>query len=269
MSFETDHLAIAQQAIDIGSELIRGCGPVQIIAKGDRDFVSDVDVAIERRVRAFLKSRAPDVGFLGEEEGWRTGPTDQIYWALDPIDGTSNFLKQLPLCAISLALVVGDRAILGAIDLPFMNMRYTAVQGQGAYRAGQRLRASQTANLPDAIVAMGDYAVGEHAEDKNRLRLAVTHQLAASAHRVRMFGSAAIDLAWTAEGRIDASIILSNKPWDTAAGVLLAREAGAKVIDLAGADHAIHSGSTIAVAPRLVDSVAGLLGRATSDVPAV
>lgn len=113
--------------------------------------------------------------------------------------------------------------------------------------------------LRDAIVAIGDYAVGENAAKKNVLRLAVTRKLAESAQRVRMTGSAAVDLAWLAEGKIDAVVMMSNKPWDTAAGVAIAREAGASILDKDGSPHALDSATTIGAGANIVRELLDLI----------
>ena len=105
--------------------------------------------------------------------------------------------------------------------------------------------------LADALISIDRYAFGEDAERKNRWRMRLTERLAHDAQRVRMLGSSAIDLAWTAEGRLDACIQLGNKPWDTSAGELIAREAGARVLDHDGSEHSERSRSTIAVTPAL------------------
>lgn len=261
----TDLLRVAEDALDVARELVLQRTLGRVRAKDDRDFVSDLDISVEREVRALLRSQTPDIGFLGEEEGWSQNAHHKLFWVLDPIDGTTNLVKSIPLCAVSLALIENDRPCVGVVDAPFLDLRYTAVAGQGAYLADRRLTTSTARRIEDAVVAFGDYAVGEGAEMKNRLRLAVTKQLAATVQRIRMLGSAALDLAWIAEGKLDASIILSNKPWDTAAGVLLAREAGATVVDSVGADHTIHSDTTIAAAPPLIDAVVGLVARAADS----
>ncbi len=121
------------------------------------------------------------------------------------------------------------------------------------------MRASRTSELTKAIVSIGDYAVGINAEAKNQQRLRLTTLLAERVERVRMFGSAAIDLAWVAEGRTDATVILANKPWDTAAGVLVAREAGALVLDSSGESHTFHSSDTIAACPGIADAIVSLV----------
>ncbi len=205
----------------------------------------------------------PHIGFFGEEEG-RVGDDDELRWVLDPLDGTVNFVHGLPLYAVSLALMSGQQPVLGVIDLPALNTRIHAAAGLGAFCGEQQLTAPPPpVDLDAAIVALGDYAVGERAEMKNRARLAVTAGLAAKVLRVRMLGAAAIDLAWLAQGLIDASVTLSNNPWDMAAGVVLARETGHHVVDTNGDDYSLQSKATITAHP---DILPALL--ATLDLPA-
>ncbi|MFI7095443.1 inositol monophosphatase family protein [Streptomyces lydicus] len=175
------------------------------------------------------------------------------------MDGTANLVSGLPLCGVSLGLIERGTAVLGVIDLPFLQERYRAADGEGAYCAGQRIAPSPKTQLHDAIVAIGDYAVGDSAAERNLQRLEITRLLAARALRVRMLGSAAIDLAWVAAGRLDASIALSNHPWDMAAGVAIAREAGARVMAADGRPHEVASASTVTAAPGLAKEVLNLL----------
>src|SRR6202000_703093 len=105
--------------------------------------------------------------------------------------------------------------------------------------------------LTTSVVSLGDYAVGPGAADQNRLRLALTAELIPRVERIRMIGAATLDLAFVAEGALDACIMMSNKPWDTAAGTLIAREAGAEVTDIHGNPHTYESCSTIASAPAI------------------
>jgi myo-inositol-1(or 4)-monophosphatase len=181
-------------------------------------------------------------------------------WALDPVDGTANFLHGIPLCGVPLGLVDKDTPhTLGMIDLPFLNLPYSAAEGVGAVANVSDMRVSDARELQAAIVAIGDYAVGENAHERNRPRLALTEELAARVQRIRMFGSAAIDLAWVADGKIDANIMLSNNLWDTAAGVIVAREAGAAVVDLDGSPHSMTAQATIAASPKLMADLVKLI----------
>ncbi|HEX5403526.1 MAG TPA: inositol monophosphatase family protein [Pseudonocardiaceae bacterium] len=251
---------IARRAVELAAELVRTSTPHQITEKSDRDTVTDVDVKVEQEVRAFLSRETPGYGFLGEEEG-QVG--DEVnMWTLDPIDGTSNFAHGLPLCAVSLALVREGWPIVAEITAPLLGLRYSAIRGEGAFANSTRMHASRTAELSKAIVSIGDYAVGEGAKAKNERRLRLTALLAERVERVRMFGSAAIDLAWVAEGRTDATVMLANKPWDTAAGVLIAREAGALAFDSAGDPHTPRSSATIVAAAGIADAVASVVQQA-------
>lgn len=252
-------LPLAEAAVDLARDIVRTHAPGVVTAKGDRDPASEVDYAVERAVRDLLREQTPHVGFLGEEEGGESG---ELFWALDPMDGTVNFLHDLPLCAVALGLVHCGRPMVGVVDLPFLGLRYSAAAGAGAYAGGTRLRTSPARSLREAVVAVGDYAVGDRAEARNRARLAISQRLAGRAERVRMLGSAVIDLTWVAAGSLGASVMLSNKPWETAAGVLLAREAGALVLDREGRPHTLESTSTVAVAPALADELLELLATA-------
>jgi myo-inositol-1(or 4)-monophosphatase len=261
---QRQYLAIARRAVAEAAEVIRTRAPGKLTEKGDRDPASEVDLAVERFVRDFLHNKTPEIAFLGEEEGGQ--PTGRgLLWMLDPIDGTVNFLHGFPLCAVSLSLCDTTTVVAAVIDLPFIGTQYTALLGQGAYADDKQLRVSQTSTLADALISIDQYAFGDDAERKNRLRLRLTERLAHDAQRVRMLGASAIDLAWTAEGRLDACIMLGNKPWDTSAGVLIAREAGARVLDHDGSDHSPQSSSTIAVTPTLEADLMAAVQAALSE----
>jgi myo-inositol-1(or 4)-monophosphatase len=252
-------LAVAQQAVQIGSELILTSVPHEVRTKGDRDIVTDVDVKIEQEIRSYLRQATPNIGFLGEEEGQVPDANQETVWTLDPIDGTSNFAHRIPLCAVSLALVSEHLPLVAAIALPYLDLQYHAVRGGGAFVNDEKIHTSRTSDLAKAIISIGDYAVGTNAQEKNKPRLRLTALLAERIERVRMFGSAAIDLVWVAEGRTDATVILANKPWDTAAGVLIAREAGAVVTDAHGQPHTFASAATIAASPGVADDLYALV----------
>jgi myo-inositol-1(or 4)-monophosphatase len=240
---------IAEQAVGLGYDIVKNTTPAEIRHKGDCGVVTDVDVTVENEVREFLKRMTPGIDFLGEEEAGTVAlDGEHDVWTLDPVDGTSNFADGIPLCAVSLALVRDGEPIVAAIVAPFLGLRYVAAKGKGAFGNGRQLRVSEPISLAQAIVSIGDYAVGVHATLKNRQRLRLTALLADRVERIRMFGSAALDLVWVAEGRTNATVIMANKPWGTAAGALIARESGAAVIDISGASHSFRSGQIIAVA---------------------
>lgn len=258
----TGLLAIAREAAALGAALLSNATPGVVHAKGDRDFVSELDLEIQRTVQEYLDAATPRIGFLGEEAGAGTPAdpgADQV-WILDPIDGTSNFVHGLPLCAVSLALVRGGRPVVGVICAPLLGFEYYAAEGGGAYLDGESLTVGRARHLGEAIVSIGDYAVGDRAVAANRERFALTRRLAADVERIRMFGSAALDLAWVAEGRTDGCVILSNKPWDMAAGVVIARESGAVVTDSDGTDYSLRARHTVAANPAVSGALVRLLG---------
>ncbi|WP_017595307.1 inositol monophosphatase family protein [Nocardiopsis potens] len=254
-------LPLAREAVARARRIVRSRVPAAVTAKGDRDLVTDVDLAVEEEVRSFLARETPEIGLLGEEHGL-SGAADGPRWVLDPIDGTANFARGIPLCAVSLGLLTGGRSVLAVIDHPFLGVVYTAVQGGGAHAGGEPIRVSAETDPARAAVAIGDFARGEGAAERNRVRLALMERLGGRVQRLRMFGAAAVDLAWTASGRIDAAVILANLPWDTSAGALLVREAGGLVLDADGSEHTADSAATIAVAPGLRGMVLDELGRA-------
>jgi myo-inositol-1(or 4)-monophosphatase len=257
-------LAIAKQVTALASELVRSKSPHMLTSKGDRDLTSDVDIAVEQFVRDFLREHTPGLGFVGEEGG-DTDRTDGLRWVLDPVDGTINFIHGLPLCAVSLSLLKDDSAIIGVIDMPFLEAQYYALINHGSYVKNQRLHVSATQALSTALVSIDQYTFGAGSEYKNLIRRRLVEHLAPRVQRVRMLGASSIDLAWTAHGRLDACIMLGNKPWDTSAGVLIAREAGARVLDLHGANHAMDSSATIAVTSSLEHELMAAIGGAIAD----
>jgi len=262
VSTYSELLPIAREAVRLAHRIFTRA-PLSVAGKGERDLVTDVDLAVEDGLREFLARETPHIGMLGEEHG-RTG-SDALWWALDPVDGTANFARGIPLCAVSLGLVAGPRSVLAVIDAPFFGVTYSAVAGHGAFAGDERISCSGAGDLADAMISVGDFAIGDGAAAKNRIRIALLDSLGARAQRIRMIGTAAIDLAWVAHGRLDASIILANMPWDTMAGVLLVREAGGLVLDSDDTEHTVDSAATIAVSPDLRAPVMAALREASQS----
>jgi myo-inositol-1(or 4)-monophosphatase len=252
-------LSIAGGAVDGAARLlVHGRSHLGgLIAKGDRDYASRVDFQIEDFVRNALASTAQGIPFLGEERGGHLHAP--LLWALDPVDGTTNFIKGSPLCAVSLALLSEGQPVFGIVDLPLLGERYVARAGGGAYLNGARLRLPDVHRISDAVVGITDFAVADDRLVENPIHVALLAQLATRALGVRVHGSAALDLAWLAAGRLGASMMLSNRAWDVSAGVLLAREAGGLTYDFDGSEHDVDSRFTIASAPSLKGSLLELL----------
>ena len=232
-----------------------------LIAKGDRDYASRVDFQIEDSIRDALGRVGHDIPFLGEERGGHLHAP--LLWVLDPVDGTTNFIKGSPLCAISLALLSEGQPIFGIIELPLLGERYVARAGAGAYLNGSPLHVPDAHRLDDIVVGITDFAVADDRSTENPIHIALLAQVAPRALGVRAHGSAALDLAWLAAGRLGASVMLSNRAWDVSAGVLLAREAGALTYDWDGSEHSVDSRFTIASAPGLKSSLLEMLAAAS------
>ncbi|GAB2554916.1 inositol monophosphatase family protein [Kribbella endophytica] len=254
-------LEIAEGAVAVAADLVESREPGALHSKGDRDMASDTDIAVEQTVREHLAKVTPEIAFLGEEEGAHPG-SGELSWVLDPIDGTVNYIHGVPLWGISLGLVDGNKQVAGVLDFPMLGTRYLAADGLGATRNGDPIQASKTTELSEALVMAGDFAVGADADEKNRPRLALINLLLPRVQRVRMLGTAALHMALVADGSLDAAIMFSNKPWDTSAGSIIARESGAVVVDVDGSPHDVASSATILLAPGIAEELLPLIQQA-------
>lgn len=248
----------ATTAINVALDLLRTSSNTERIYKTGRDYATTADFAIEDAVRDLLTSSTPDIGFLGEERG-HTGNTER-YWCLDPIDGTTNYTHGLPNYGVALALIEDGQPTFGIVALPAHGERY--ITRDGVVLNDAPVTVSATDTLSEAVVSVGDFATGTGSVETNRRRIATIARLANTVARVRMLGSAATDLAWLAAGRLDAVVIDANKPWDMAAGVAIARAAGATITHADGAPYTLAGPDLIAAAPhvhaRLLAVVASL-----------
>lgn len=261
----TELLQVALRAMDIAVATMTRSRPARVIAKGHRDMVSDIDLAVQDAVSEFLAEETPNIAFVSEERQRDESELPGAAWTLDPIDGTANFLRDIPLCGISLALIEDSQPMLGVIDLPYLSTRYQALHDHGAHVGSRRLHVSDVTELSSAIVALGDYRVDPAEEYKNQLQFRLAEHLAHTTLRVRMLGSAAADLAWLADGHVDISITLLNNSWDMAAGVVIAREAGAIVMDLDGKPYSSESAATLATTPHLRRALLDLVASTRAD----
>lgn len=269
MKVDAGVLLAAERAVDSGTALLRrGRRDVgSVVAKGDRDYATEVDFRIEETIRTALREAAPEVAFLGEEEGKVDGAAEGM-WVLDPIDGTVNFANGSPLCAISLALVQEGQPVLGIIDLPLMGERYLATRDGGAFLNGQSIKVVEKAGLHEAMVGFADFAVGPRAKVENGVHRELMDLLVPRCLRLRVHGSECLDLAWLAAGRLDISVMLSSQPWDVTAGVLIAQEASAKAFDHGGDPWTPQAEFTICCTPGLVDELLPLVQEAVEAAEA-
>jgi myo-inositol-1(or 4)-monophosphatase len=228
-----------------GRTLKRDFGEVenlQVSMKGPANFVSAADRRSEEILLEELTKARPGYGFLGEEGGRREGDDKTHTWIVDPLDGTTNFLHGIPQFCISIALEREGTIVAALIYNPANEELFTAERGKGAFLNDQRLRVAGRQRLSDAVVACGLPHLGRGDLGLFRREFANVQGKVAG---IRRFGSAALDLAWTAAGRLDGYWERNLSPWDMAAGILLVREAGGYVADLDGKDEMLAKGHII------------------------
>lgn len=244
-------LQTAQKACAAAREiqLQRFGGALTINEKGLEGLVSEADLLSEEAICKVLTSEFPDIPVFGEEGVFKTHSTLQnTSWIVDPLDGTTNFIYGLPVYCISLALQVENEVVMGVVDVPPWNRQYTTIKGKGAFLNNQPIRVSERSELSEGLLA-----TGFHPGYKEQLpaQIQVFARLVEKTRAVRRAGAAALDLCLVAEGVFDAFWEANLKPWDTAAGSLLVKEAGGVVYNYEGEDfHVLHK-SVIASNPKM------------------
>ena len=202
--------------------------------KGEFDLVTEADRASERLVVERLRSHFPTHSIVGEEGARFEGPTD-YRWYVDPLDGTTNFAHSFPVFNVTLGLERAGELIAGVVFDPCRQELFTAERGAGAYLNNRRIRVSAAARLSDSLASTGFPSRKRH----HNVNIHFYYQLAMASHGVRRTGSAAVDLAYVACGRLDFFWEFGLKPWDVAAGSLLVSEAGGRVSDMRGGAHSV------------------------------
>lgn len=229
----------------VGAFLAEQSGKVKasdIETKSLNSLVSYVDKEAEKRLVAQLQLLIPNSVFLTEEETVSQQEGD-YRWIIDPLDGTTNFLHQLPCFSISVALQYKGETIIGIVYEVNQDECFYAWKNGGAFLNGQAIGVTQTAALGDTLIATGfPYYDFERMDDYLKsLRFLMTNT-----RGIRRMGSAAVDLAYTACGRFDAFFEHSLHPWDVAAGAFLVQEAGGKVSDFGGGDNYLYGKEMVA-----------------------
>jgi myo-inositol-1(or 4)-monophosphatase len=227
---------------------------LKVTVKQRNDFVSDVDQLAELEIVHSIRKAYPDHAFLGEEGGAQ-GEGDHV-WVIDPLDGTTNFLHGFPHFAVSIALKVRGRLEAAVVYDPFKQESFSAARGDGAYVNERRIRVSRRVGLEGALIATGfPFRTQGHLPRFLNILREVLSQTAG----VRRAGSAALDLAYTAAGRVDGYWEYGLKEWDIAAGALLVKEAGGLVCDFEGAEGYLQSGNIVCGAPKVLKSLLPLI----------
>ena len=249
---------LARRAAQSAGALLRDERPAELhvnAKSSPTDVVTQMDRAAEEHLTELILADRPGDGILGEEGGERPGTTG-VRWIVDPLDGTTNYLYGLPLWSVSVGVEVSGIVVAGAVCAPELGLTYTARRGGGAWEESRqgirRLQATSVTDLGQALLSTG---FGYDSEQRRRQAQALV-AVAPRVRDVRRLGSAAIDLCWVAAGLTDAYVESRLNPWDVAAGALIAREAGARVV---GDDDPVGAPFVLASAPGIADELLDLL----------
>lgn len=224
----------------------------KIETKSTNSLVSYVDKEAERILVEGLNKIIPGAGYI-TEEGTVTQQTSEYTWVIDPLDGTTNFLQQIPVYAVSIGLLHEDKLIIGIVSDVEHRETFYAWKGGGAWCNGKQIHVSQRTDVNDAVVATGfPYA----SRDVLPQLTSVFDYFLKNARGIRRLGSAAIDLAYVACGRFDAYYETTLNSWDIAGGIILVEEAGGIVTDFSGGNDMMNNGQVIAAPKELHATVA-------------
>src|SRR5262249_48059125 len=204
--------------------------------KGDFDLVTEADRASENLVVERLRSHFPQHSIVAEEGGGYESASE-YRWYVDPLDGTTNFAHSFPMFNVTIGLERAGEMIAGVIYDPLRQELFSAERGAGAYLNNRRIHVSACRRLEDSLASTGFPSRKRHLN----INIHFYHQMAMASHGVRRTGSAALDLAYVACGRLDAFWEFGLKPWDMAAGSLIVKEAGGAVSEMRGAPHYVST----------------------------
>lgn len=236
----------ARKAGDIIVRSMYRLDSLDISEKGHRDFVSEVDHRAEAEIIKIVRKAYPHHAVLAEESG-ASGSSDHL-WIIDPLDGTTNFLHGFPQFAVSIAVQHKERLEHAVIYDPLRQELFTASRGGGAQLNDRRIRVSKTKSLEMSLIGTG-FPFRDHRHLKTYL--AIFETLLRNTSGIRRPGSAALDLAYVAAGRLDGFWEFNLNQWDIAAGALLILEAGGIISDMAGGQEYLDTGNVVAGNPRL------------------
>jgi len=238
----------ARRAGNIITRASRNLDAVAFKEKAANDFVSEVDSEAEQAVIRTLHEAYPGHSILAEESGASGTSESEYQWIIDPLDGTTNFLHGFPQYCVAIALRHRGIVTQAVIYDPSRNDLFTATRGRGAFLNDQRMRVSKRIHLKSSLIGTGfPFRQLEHLD----AYLAILRDMMSRAAGVRRAGSAALDLAYVAAGRLDGFWEFGLSPWDIAAGALLITEAGGLVGDLAGESRYLETGNVIAGSPKV------------------
>ncbi|WP_100643253.1 inositol-1-monophosphatase [Alteromonas facilis] len=220
-------------------------------SKGKNDFVTRIDNEAEQAIISKIKQSYPDHAFYGEESG-KQGADETFTWIIDPLDGTTNFIKGIPHFCVSIALLHKGRLDQAVVFDPIRGELFTASKGAGAQLNGYRIRTGKQKDLDQTVLATA--FPFKQKEELASYTDSFT-KIFSVAGDIRRTGSAALDMAYVAAGRFDGYWERGVQPWDIAAGELLVREAGGLVTDFKGNNDPLYAGEMVAGNPRVVQQL--------------
>lgn len=248
-------LNIAERAARAAGNIIArniGQDSFGVEEKRKDDLVTDIDRECELKITEILSKAYRDHAILGEEGGLKGNPDSEYVWVIDPIDGTTNFVKGIPHCAVSIGLQQKGRTVLGVVFDPIRNEMFTASAGEGAYLNDRRIRVNDHQSLDGAIIGT---AFPTRYRERLDAYMELFGRLIRQCADVRRSGCASLDLCYSAAGRFDAYLEQGLKPWDFCAGALIVREAGGIVTDFAGSPAYTKTGNIVAGNPYIVKNL--------------
>jgi len=264
-STELKHLCsnVNELSKEITSFLLKEVGNVNaadIQEKGLHDFVTYVDKTSEKKIATRLAALLPEAGMILEEKSVEKHG-ERYRWVVDPLDGTTNFIHRVPLFSVSIALMDGEDTILGVVREANLDECFTAWKGAPALLNGSEIHVSGISSIDSALFATGfpyyDY-------EKMDAYLEVFKYFMQHTSGLRRLGSAAVDLAYVACGRLEGFYEYGLKPWDVAAGAFIVQQAGGKVTDFGGENNFIFSGEMLATNSDLHEQVRQVVSRLMS-----
>lgn len=252
-----DAKRVGIEAIYSGARVLRNhFGRIaQINQKGAFDLVTEADTESEKQIMETILKAFPDHAILAEESGVNKGSAE-YQWLIDPLDGTTNYVHQLPFFTIAIALAVHDKIELGLVLNPMDGELYSAIAGNGAALNGKPINVSSTASVSDSLLVTGfPYDFNEIVEPAMK-RFSVCQQ---ASQGVRRLGSAALDICYLACGRFDGFWEQNLKPWDKAASAIIAAEAGAVITDFSNQPFSINQKEILVTNGRIHEELLSLL----------
>ena len=241
----------------VGEQIVRASDDLdhlEVKSKSLNDFVSEVDLAAEQEIKYQLQKAYPDHAVLGEESGLTGDEYADYCWIIDPLDGTTNYVRGIPHYAVSIACLYKGKLEHAVIVDPVRREEFTASRGRGAQLNGRRIRVSKRPSLDGALLGTG-IPFKDHCDDKLTPYSKSMEILAGQCAGIRRAGAASLDLAYVAAGRLDAFWEIGLAKWDIAAGALLIREAGGLVADINGSETFLESGNIVCGNPKCFKAV--------------